>query len=229
MFQNKKSRFPASRNIDRADIERAMRNSRSNRGAARYLGISIKTYKKIATRYKTDEGKTLYEIHCNKPATGIPKYANRNSRGPVLIDILEGAVSTKFISMKEVKRRLIVEGYKKEECSRCGFKDKRKIDEKAPLIVNYIDGNKKNWKLENIEFLCYNCYFLNIGDVFEKKQIDAMEDHTVLQVKPIDWDLPKIHEEGIKQAINLENKYIYEEEERSEDYGDDLIYTYKKK
>lgn len=229
MGLSSRKRHIASQNIDRADVERAIRNSKSNNGAARYLGVSIKTYKKIASRYKTDDGKTLYEQHCNKAAKGVPKYANRKSRGPALMDILEANVSTRFISMKEVKNRLIVEGYMKEECSRCKYNEKRVIDEKAPLIVNYIDGNKKNWRLENLEFLCYNCYFLNIGDVFNQKQLDAMEDYNVLQSKPIDFDLPKIQEDLIKQTINLENKYIYIEEERPEDYGNDLIVSYKKK
>ncbi len=225
-------RNSVSLSIDRSDVERAIRNSKSNKGAARYLGISDKTYKKVASRYRTDEGRTLYDIHCNKPAAGIPKYSNRKSRGEVLMDILEGQASTKFVSIKEIKARLIAEGYMKEECSRCGFKDKRPIDEKVPLLVNYIDGNKRNWRLENLQFLCYNCYFLQIGDVFEKKQIEALEDFQVLQSKPVSFDLPKMHEEKIKEVLNLDNRHIYtgdEEEERPEDYGSDLISTHKRK
>jgi len=229
MSLSSKKAWKVSSKIDRSDVERAIRNSKSNNGAARYLGISIKTYKKIACRYKTDEGKTLYEIHCNKAAKGVPKYANRKSRGPILMDILEGEVSNRFISMKEVKRRLIVEGYMKEECARCKFNETRKIDEKAPLIMNFVDGNKRNWRLENLELLCYNCYFINIGNIFQEKQIAAMEDYMVLQSKPVDLELPKIQEETIKESVNLQNKYIYKEDELPEDYGSDLIVSYKKR
>lgn len=228
MISGNTSRVSGRYMLDRSDIERAIRNSKSNNGAARYLGISNKTYKKIASAHKTADGKTLYEIHCNKAAQGIPKYANRKSRGHDLIDILEGEVSNRFISMKEIKRRLIVEGYILEECSCCKYKEKRSLDEKTPLIVNYIDGNKRNWKLENIELLCYNCYFVHIGDVFEQKQIDAMEDYMSLQTKKIDFELPKVHENSIKQSINLENKYINSFDDKPEDYGNDLIIRYNK-
>ncbi len=228
-MQRKSHRTSVAGIIGRSDIERAIRHTKSNRGAAKYLGISIKTYKKIATKFRTDEGKTLWEIHCNKAAVGIPKFANRASRGKALMDILEGNVSTKFISVKEIKSRLIVEGYMVEECSKCKYSEKRKIDEKVPLIINYVDGNKRNWRLENLEFLCYNCYFIHIGDVFEQKQLDAMEDFQVLQTKKISFDLPKTQEEEIKKTLNLENKYIYTGEEIPDDYGDDLISYYNKK
>lgn len=214
--------------LDRRDVERAIKYTKSNRGAARYLGISFKTYKKIASQYKTDDGRTLYEIHNNKAAVGIPKFANRSSRAPNLMDILEGIVTTNLISMKQIKMRLIAEGYMKEECHNCGYNKKRPLDQKVPLIVYYVDGNKRNWKLENLQFLCYNCYYIHIGDVFEKKQLDAMEDYKFIQSKPVDFELPRIHEEQIKESVNLENKYIYREE-TPDDYGDDLIYRPDKK
>lgn len=216
--------------LDRKDIERAIKNTKSNRGAARYLGVSFKTYKKIASEYKTEDGSNLYQIHNNACGKGIPKYSNKKTRGRLLIDLLEGKVSTTFVSIKEIKARLIVEGYLIEECCRCKYKEKRNLDQKVPLLLYYVDGNKRNLMLENLQLLCYNCYFITIGDVFEEKQVRAMEDYQIIQSKPIDFDLPKIYEEEVKQTINLENKYIYkEEEQKPDDYGSDLIVSYKKK
>ena len=43
-------------------------------------------------------------------------------------------------------------------------------------VQNYKDKNDKNWQLDNLELLCYNCYFLNVGDVFTNKQIKSIED-----------------------------------------------------
>ena len=39
--------------------------------------------------------------------------------------------------------------------------------------------------------LCYNCYFLFVGDVFSKKQINAMEDATAPTQKTaqVDWQI----------------------------------------
>ena len=68
--------------------------------------------------------------------------------------------------------------------------------------------------------------------MFQQKQIDALEDFQVLQSKPVSFDLPKMQEEKIKETLNLDNRHIYlgdEEEERPDDYGDDLIATYKRK
>ena len=47
-----------------------------------------------------------------------------------------------------------------------------------------------NWKIENIELLCYNCYFLQIGDVFNTKQIKNIEeDAPVKKDDQIDWEM----------------------------------------
>jgi hypothetical protein len=231
-LKNKKSKYiPVNKKeILRADVERAVKNTKSNRAAARYLGVDIKTYKKYASKYTDENGNNLYEYHNNKSAVGVPKYTVGLPSSSQLIDIMEGRLDKNFISHKVFKNRLISEGFIKEECSRCGYHEKRVLDEKVPIILHYVDGNKKNWKLENIQFLCYNCYFLCVGDVFEKKQIEAMEDYMRGNVKAIDFDLPEIHEERIKKEINLENRYIYNKDDSDKDsnYGDDLISIYRR-
>lgn len=216
--------------ILRPDVERAIRNTRSNREASRYLGVDIKTYKKYASMYKDENGNTLYEIHNNRSAVGIPKYSLRSKNPTQLIDIMEGRAPKTFLSGKTFKKRLIIEGFLKEECSRCQYHEKRVLDEKVPLILHYIDGNKRNWKLENVELLCYNCYFQCVGNIFEQRQLDAMEDYTTKNAKEIDLDLPPQHEKEIKKLLNLENRDIYmgDDSEKGEDYGDDLIASFRK-
>lgn len=51
------------------------------------------------------------------------------------------------------------------ECSLCGFHEPRASDYRCPLIVDFIDGDSLNWKLDNLNILCYNCYFLNVHDL----------------------------------------------------------------
>ena len=48
---------------------------------------------------------------------------------------------------------------------------------KCHYCLNFKDGNKKNYRKENIELLCYNHYFLTVGDIFSDKQIKGIEDH----------------------------------------------------
>lgn len=214
--------------LDREDIERAMRVTLSNKGAARYLCVSLEKYKKYASMFTDNNGINLYEKHKNKSGAGVPKMSLRKNYTPGLLDLLEGRVNTLFFSMKNVKERLIKEGFIKEECGRCGFKERRVLDQKVPVILHFKDGNKKNWKLDNLEFLCYNCYYLVIGDVFEKNQLDAMERYTSLVTKNIDLDLPPSQEKLIKESVTLENKYV-PEKETYENFGDDLISFIKPK
>ena len=54
----------------------------------------------------------------------------------------------------------------------------RVLDYKIPLLLHFKDKNKKNYRKENIEFLCYNCYYLLIGDVFTPEQVDKIESFT---------------------------------------------------
>lgn len=219
--------------VDRKDIERAMKYSSSNKQAARILGVSYPTYKKYAELYKNEKGETLFNIHYNRAGKGIPKMTMRKNYEPGLMDILEGRINPTFFSPKTLKRRVIEEGYLKEECCRCGFREHRVLDRKVPLLLNFKDGNKRHWELFNLEFLCYNCYFLCIGDVFEQKQIEALENYTALQSKAIDLELPAKQEELIRNVTNFDNRGISnldEPEYRPDDYGNDLIsFSFRKK
>ena len=218
--------------LDKRLIERAMSETKSNRGAARFCGVNIKTYERYARMHKDENGVDYYEKHRNWGGKGIPKMTLSASHNAGLMDILEGRVNPIFFTIRTQKERLIKEGYIKEECAVCGFNEKRVLDLKVPLIMNFKDGNKKHWKLDNLEFLCYNHYFLKIGEVFQDKQIKAMEDFTQLQSKPIDWDLPKSQEDMILKSINIDNKHSYLGNDTADTpkdgtYGDDLISYFK--
>ena len=47
-----------------------------------------------------------------------------------------------------------------------------------------------NWKIENLELLCYNCFFLYIGDVFNEKQVKHIEeDAPIKKDDQVDWEM----------------------------------------
>ena len=50
-----------------------------------------------------------------------------------------------------------------------------------PLLLAFKDGNKKNFLKDNLDMLCYNCYFLQIGDIFTTKDHDHIEGHIPLE------------------------------------------------
>ena len=51
------------------------------------------------------------------------------------------------------------------------------------------DGNKQHYNLGNVEMLCYNCYYLTVGEVFDNKQIEGLEDHKPTYNSQVDWEL----------------------------------------
>lgn len=222
-FKKEKSNRGQNLDIERNVIERAMKETMSNKAAAKFLGVSFKTYKKYAKMYKVEDGRTLFDVHKNQAAKGIPKFGKRRHDKASIIDIMEERVPKTFVSIKILKTQIIENGILQERCCRCGYEEKRILDYKVPLIMNFKDGDKKNWKLDNVEFLCYNCYFICIGEVFTNKQLSVMEDYTDVRPVKIDLDLPVKHEQAIKDSVNLENDYIYIQEKRPDDFGDDLL------
>jgi len=184
--------------LTKEDILRAMKMTRSNLAAARYLHVSYNHYKKYARMYKNDVGVVLLEAHKNQSGTGIPKFALKGSSKIPLMDLLEGRVPIEHFKAKEIKERLIFEGMIEEKCAKCGFSERRIKDTKVPVILNFIDGNKKNWHLDNLEFLCYNCSFLYAASPIEEKQAEAMEDYVKTRDDEPDWELDEAHIEHLK-------------------------------
>ena len=92
------------------DILRAMRHTRSNRAAARYLDCSYIHYKGYAKLYKDEEtGKTLFETHLNQCGKGIPKHLVGENKEPALDLILSGQMDPSHFSPEKIRKRLIYE------------------------------------------------------------------------------------------------------------------------
>ena len=175
--------------ITKEQLLHAMKMIKSNMACARYLGISYMHYSRYAKSYIDEEtGKTLFDLHKNQSGKGIRKFLG--GKDPDLKSIMDGELYIKSYNLNRYKDRLIQEGYIEEKCNSCGFNEQRVIDYKAPLLIHFKDKNKENWRIENIELLCYNCYFLYIGDVFNEKQIKNIEeDAPVKKDDTIDWEL----------------------------------------
>jgi hypothetical protein len=134
-----------------------------------------------AKRYHEFEGgRSLFEAHMNRSGKGIPKFlAGRTdwkSKWNIL-DVIEGRVSPTHFKPEQIKQKMIEDGYLKEECGLCGFKERRVSDYKMPLILNFKDNNTKHFNLGNMRFLCYNCFFMFQGDIFNSKDIHQLETH----------------------------------------------------
>jgi hypothetical protein len=181
------------------DIERAMRMTKSNKSAARYLHCSYTHYKMWAKNFTDENGITLFDKHKNQSGKGISKFLTNKGKEPALLDIIEGRISIDSYTPEKLKNRLIQESYLQECCAKCHFAERRVLDYKVPLILNFKDNNKKNWTLENLELLCYNHYFLYVGNIFTTKQINHIEDYnpSTFQSKS-DWELDEYYKEHLQ-------------------------------
>lgn len=200
--------MPEAKPLSKEDILRAMNVTMSNKAAARYLHVSYIHYKKWAKIYDaTEEGyPNLFEQHKNQAGKGIPKFLRAGGPEPALLDIIEGRIDASSFSPDKLKYRLITEGFLKEECSVCNFHERRVSDYKMPLLLNFKDNNKKNWAQDNIELLCYNHYFLQVGDIFTDKQIKGIEDHVPTYQSDVEWELDDYQRQRLEELGLIDKK-----------------------
>ena len=182
-------KFRKQKIITKEQLLNAMKMTKSNMSCARYLGISYMHYSRYAKSYIDEEsGKTLFDLHKNQAGKGIRKHLG--GKDPDLKSLMDGELYIKSYNLNRYKDRLIQEGYIEEKCNSCGFTEQRVHDYKSPLLIHFKDKNKENWRIENIELLCYNCYFLYIGDVFNEKQIKHIEeDAPIKKDDQINWEM----------------------------------------
>jgi hypothetical protein len=139
-----------------SQIRAAQSKSQSAMEAARTLGISYNTYKKYAKLYG------IFEDLKNPYCIGIKKrFAIKNKKFHIE-DLIDG----KHIKypLHKFKNKLFDSGYLPKVCSSCGFSEERITDGRMPLLIDFLDSNLNNRKLDNIRALCYNCFFLLVGE-----------------------------------------------------------------
>jgi hypothetical protein len=204
---NDHKKGPKAKIYTKEDLLRAMKVTKSVRAAARYLNCSYQHIKPYFKSFRVDDNDpnspTLFDVHKNQVGKGIPKFLKHHGRDPDLKKILNGELYTESFSIDKFKRRLIQEAILAEECSCCGFNEQRVSDYRVPLLINFKNGNKRDWKQENIEFLCYNCYYLTIGDIFTPKQIQGIEDtYEIPKRQEVKWEMDDAMYEQFK-SLNL--------------------------
>jgi hypothetical protein len=202
--------MPAPKPLSKEDILRAMRFTKSNRAAARYLGVSYQHYKPWAKQYKINDGDidslSLFELHKNQSGKGIPKFLPNRRKDPNVKEIVETGTGWESFTPEKIKSRLIAEAYLKDECYSCGFNERRITDYKTPLLLRFKDNNKCNYLLANLELYCYNCYFLYVADPLTPDQVRHVEDNTDVKAVAHDWDLSPEQIENMKSLGLWDNK-----------------------
>jgi len=201
--------MPKPKPLSKEMIVAAQANTKSNMAAARYLHVSYQHYKRYAKAYN------LFETHKNQSGKGIPKFLKGTKKMPSMVEIIEGRIAASHFDPNKLKYALIEQGYLSEECAVCSFKERRVLDYKMPLLLHFKDKNSNNYSLDNVQLLCYNHYFLTVGDIFNKKdekQIETQQEHFGTTEK-IEWEVDDYHLQRLKE-LGLEdddddvNQYI---------------------
>ena len=158
--------------IAKSKIAWAINETHSMKAAARLLSVSYNTFKKYAKMYEL-----FQPLPSNK---GIPMLNRVGNRQVELQAIFKGEHPS--YSQTKLQERLIREAYVAEECSNCGYCERRTDDLTIPLILDYLDDDGTNKALENLRLLCFNCFYIMKG-------------------KRLEVDLPK-NIKGLKRAVN---------------------------
>ena len=130
------------------EIKTAIIAGRTMGGAAKYLKIDWRTFKKEAERF------------------GLYEAAGQTTKKFELNDILSG-MHPQYPTSK-ITPRLIKEGLKEYKCECCGIGNMYN-GKPISLELNHIDGNNGNHKLENLELLCPNCH--SQTDTYRSKKL----------------------------------------------------------
>jgi hypothetical protein len=194
--------MPLPKPLSKDDIMVAIRSTKSNRAAARYLHCSYSHYKKYAKLYSGENGVSLFDVHKNQSGSGIPKFLSDKGKLISVDDIISGKIPTEHFTPQKIRDRLIQAGYLIPKCYSCGHSEQRVLDGKQPLILSFKDKNKKNYEQGNVELLCYNCYFLYIGNVLSDKQIVGLEDYVPHNQSQVDWEIDESYIEHL-QSLGL--------------------------
>lgn len=134
----------------RSEIEEAKKHSGFGAQQAKFLGVHITTYKKYAKLYG------LWEPQPN--LKGKKRNVNPDGGKYPLNRILTGEFNgIPQVNDWMVKRKLLKTDIFPKCCSICGY-DKKRLGGTYPiLLLDHLNGDRKDFKKDNLRYLCWNC------------------------------------------------------------------------
>src|SRR5210317_314531 len=139
--------------LTKHNIELAIKSTQSMGQAGLYMGVSKNTFKKYAKLHGLWNPK--------KSSKGIRKIGNVGSQlKHDLKMILEGDNPNPYRE-DTLLTKGIREGYIACKCNNCSadFSHMDTQTRQPPLILDFLDRNTQNTKLENLRVLCFNCVY----------------------------------------------------------------------
>ena len=139
--------------LSKHNIEMAIKSTQSMGQAGLYMGVAKNTFKKYAKLHGLWNPKSS--------SKGIRKVGNVGSQlKHDLKSILEGKNPNPYRE-DTLLTKGIREGYIACKCSNCSadFTHIDSQDRLPPLILDFLDRNPMNTKLDNLRVLCFNCVY----------------------------------------------------------------------
>lgn len=223
--------------ISEEKVREAMAHTRSNQEAARWLGITDRTWKKYAKKYFDEaSGKSLFDLHKNEAGRGIPKNWAGSKWEESLDKMLTENQPFSEARVAKLKGALMKDGRMGYKCESCGYAEKRLTDMRAPLILHFKNTDKTDWRLENLQWICYNCHFILLGDIFSNRMIrriegthitsEAIRDDIEQGFELEDWQYDHLRKLGLDGSGDVWFK-PGEDRASDQDEGDEFV-DYKK-
>ena len=140
------------RPIFRSEIEEAKTHSPFATRQAKWLGVHPRTYRKYCRMYN------IWDPHPNEK--GKRNLFNPERGKYPIAKILAGDFNgNPLVSNFMVIDKIIRSKTFPARCNICGYNKRRIIDRKMALLLDHKDGDQTNFKLDNLQILCYNCTF----------------------------------------------------------------------
>jgi len=148
----KTKRGKGYRQILQSEIEEAKKHALSCAGQARWMGVSLLTYKKYSRMYG------IWDPHPNEK--GKKNFFDPARGKYPLTKIIAGEFNNNpGVSDWVVKKKLLRSNIVAPRCNICGYDKRRITDNKVCLLLDHKDGDSGNFKLDNLQLLCLNCTF----------------------------------------------------------------------
>jgi len=167
-------------------IKMAVDNCTSASECARYLSIKYTTFRRHAMKYQYPGTDMSYFEYVKSTRNDSAKKTARNFYRPGGLvvpkkvfteeQIINGDYT--LVTPVKIRQYLVRFGYLADCCHHCGYNEKRFTDGLSPIVLNFKDGNILNKRLDNVELLCYNCFFMlgipiyDYGKLQEKRAED---------------------------------------------------------
>ena len=130
-------------------IKMAIRSTQSMGQAALYMGASKQTFKKYAKQYN------LWSPA--KSSKGIKRSSGGQFKWDMKL-ILEGKNPNPYRE-DTLMTKAIREGYMRCQCNVCNQNFEHVKDKQPPLILDFLDKNTQNTRIDNLRALCLNCLY----------------------------------------------------------------------